>query len=249
MRQLLVCAVHLLVMLCAFPAFAGDWVGPGEPCRVDIKYYFQFDDQREVARMLRKACARCMMDVRRETPPDSSLLLGCGPVVPDKRDHALVTDARRLVERRHQSTELVFVMKMSRNPTLEEMVRFMEAGVRFYREIEHYAYVARASAGTIMAIRDSAPIEWMGVIKAEQKYVPARYLEPELRVDISSVPGDMFQCRADIERLGGTVIYAPYDYWSNEYVVNIDLVRLNELASLWWVLWITPTERYGAGPE
>ena len=113
MKRLLLCV--LLVFAATAPAAADDWFGPPEPCQVDIKYYFQFDDQREVARMLRKACARCLMDVESDSRPDSTLLLGCGIVVPDRNDHELVDRAIFLNRHRQPGREIVVAFRINRS--------------------------------------------------------------------------------------------------------------------------------------
>ncbi|HET6462587.1 MAG TPA: hypothetical protein VFH33_02205 [Candidatus Krumholzibacteria bacterium] len=239
----------LVLWLAASPlsVCAADWVP--QPCQVDIKYYFKFDDQREVARMLRKACSRCMMDVSWTVPADSTLLLGCGAVVPDKSDHALADQARSLMKRRHPDQELVFVLKMTRYPTLEEFVHFMEMGVRFYREIPHYSYVVRADASTVAELEGMKPIEWMGSLKVEQKYRADYKFDPDWALSLSIVPSDTTSLRSDIESLGGTVLSMCGDCFFGEVAVRIDLARLKEVASLWWVLLITQYVPVGDGPE
>ena len=225
-------------------------VGPRVACQFDIEYYFQFDDQKQVARDLRQACSQCEMDVRRESPEHQTIFVGYGPVLPDKIDHQFVERAQSLLARGQADSELVFIVKMKRKLTIEETVRFMEVGVRFYRSIPYNAFFVRANARTVGEIRQMEPVEWMGQLHASDKYPLDMRFEPELPVSVYTIVGDRPECRSDIESLGGRVIGCGidglYEYKWDVYDIVVDPSRVNEVASLWWVQWI---RQLGQGAE
>jgi hypothetical protein len=112
--------------------------GPKPACAFDIEYFFQFDDQRAVARQLRQDCARCDLDVIWNSQDLPTVFFGGAPFTPEKGDRGLFAIAASLVAQARPDSELICLLKLNRTPTFGELIRWMESGVRFYCRVPNY---------------------------------------------------------------------------------------------------------------
>jgi hypothetical protein len=141
---------------------------------------------------------------------------------------------------------------MTRIPTIRETAHLMDMGIRIYRSIPFYAYIVRVRARIAVQLEGVEPVGWMAELRPEDKYSPTKQFENGYPIAVYTLPGDIPECRTDLEHLGAEILGVGIDglYHHNWafYEVRVDVSRVGALASLWWVHMINQAGR-GAGPE
>lgn len=226
----------------------------GQAGRIDVEQYLRIDDPQEAARLLleESKLAQLDMDEKCQSPARQTVFLGTGPRTVDKKDRRLADRASSLVDRGHPNTPIICVLKMSRELTIRETANLMSMGIRLYRSIPYYAYIARVTALQATQLESAFPLESMIELRPEDKYLSSRQFEREFPITVYSLVGDRPECRDDLKRLGGEVlgngIDGLYHHEWELYDVRIDPARVKDIAALWWVQMISQSGS-GAGPE
>jgi Subtilase family/FlgD Ig-like domain len=213
----------------------------GRPGQIDMEQYLRIDDPKEAARVLLEESRLAGLDVdqRPQSPPRETVFLGGISRQVDKKDRSMADRASSLVMSGKPDTPIICVLKMSRELTIRETADLMAMGVRLYRSIPFYAYIAEVTADQATRLRGIIPLESMSELKPEDKYPTSRRFESKYPIAVYSLVGDRSECRNDLKQLGGEVIGAGtdglYHHKWEAYSVRIDPKRIPEIAALWWV--------------
>jgi hypothetical protein len=137
--------------------------------------------------------------------------------------------------------EFVCVIKMTRPPSVRELANIMSMGVRVYRSIPHYSYIARANSSQILHLADLPFTEWVDELRPEQKYAPDKVWDPTWGILVYCLEETTGHER-ELEALGADIVGAGSDGYHQHrwrfYAVRVDPAKVYEIARLWWVQWI-----------
>ncbi len=171
--------------------------------------------------------------------PNNTVVLGSGTLTPDLADRSLADRAVAMTSQGAPGREFICLVKLSRGPSIREIADIMAMGVRIYRGIPYYTFIARVNAATLPALYDFDPVVWVGELTPELKYPHDGEFYPGGPFHVFSLVGDTPECRADLGQLGATILTTGRTtrggYVWERYVVEIDPSRIAELAQQWWV--------------